>query len=86
MAELGFKTVNEMIGQVQNLETRENIKHWKYSKLDLSPILYKEPASSLIGLFKNEEQDHGLNDLLDWKLLEVAKASISIKEKSYSRF
>ena len=86
MAELGFKTVNEMIGQVQNLETRENIKHWKYSKLDLSPILYKEPASSLIGLFKNEEQDHGLNDLLDWKLLEVAKPALASKKKVTADF
>ena len=86
MAELGFKTVNEMIGQVQNLETRENIKHWKYSKLDLSPILYKEPASSLIGLYKNEEQDHGLNDLLDWKLLEVAKPALASKKKVTADF
>src|SRR6187399_3083645 len=42
MAELGFRTVNEMIGQVDYLQVRENINHWKYSKLDLSPILYKE--------------------------------------------
>ena len=39
MAELGFRTVNEMIGQVDCLEARENVTHWKYSKLDLSPIL-----------------------------------------------
>ena len=39
MAELGFRTVNEMIGQVEYLEERENIEHWKYKKLDLSPIL-----------------------------------------------
>ena len=45
MAELGFRTVNEMIGQVDCLGVRENINHWKFSKLDLSPILYKEPAS-----------------------------------------
>ena len=48
MAELGFKTVNEMVGQVDNLEMRENIEHWKYKNLDLSPILYKEPSSPYI--------------------------------------
>src|SRR4026209_1084208 len=60
MAELGFKTINEMVGQVDYLERRENIDHWKYSKLDLSPILYKEPASLHTGLYKMEEQDHGI--------------------------
>ncbi|MBK5271123.1 MAG: glutamate synthase subunit alpha, partial [Bacteroidia bacterium] len=39
MADLGFKTVNEMIGQVENLEPRDNITHWKFNKIDLSPIL-----------------------------------------------
>ena len=42
MAELGFRTINEMVGQVDYLEKREDISHWKFSKLDLSPILYKE--------------------------------------------
>jgi glutamate synthase (NADPH/NADH) large chain len=81
MAELGYRTVNEMIGQVDNLEVRENINHWKYSKLDLSPILYKEPASATTGLYCMEAQDHGLENLLDWKLLEAAKPAIE-KQKS----
>src|SRR5678815_1159697 len=58
MAELGFRTIQEMVGQVDNLEAKQDIQHWKYSKLDLSPILYKEPASRYTGLFKQEEQDH----------------------------
>src|SRR3982750_472955 len=37
MADLGYRTINEMVGQADNLEVRENINHWKYSKLDLSP-------------------------------------------------
>jgi len=86
MAELGFKTVNEMIGQVDHLEIRENINHWKYSKLDLSPILYKEPASYFTGLYKSEEQDHGIAAVLDWKLLETAKPAIENKEKVVASF
>jgi len=86
MAELGFKTVNEMIGQVENLEVRENLTHWKYSKLDLSPVLYKEPASLYTGLHKMEEQDHGLEDLLDWKLLEAAQPALLNKEKVSAQF
>ncbi|MBC7949535.1 MAG: glutamate synthase large subunit, partial [Chitinophagaceae bacterium] len=76
MAELGFRTVNEMVGQVDNLGIRENVSHWKYHKLDLSPILYKEPASEFTGLFCNEEQDHGIADVLDWKLLEAARPAL----------
>ena len=86
MAELGFRTVNEMIGQADCLESRENINHWKYSKLDLSPILYKEPASEYIGLYKQEEQDHGLFNVLDWKLLETAKPALESLQKVKASF
>lgn len=86
MAELGFKTVNEMIGQVDSLGLRENITHWKYSKLDLSPILFKEPASPYVGLYKQEEQDHGIAQVLDWKLLEAAKPALEKQEKIKASF
>ncbi|CAN5737462.1 glutamate synthase large subunit [soil metagenome] len=86
MAELGFRTVNEMIGQSDVLTTRDNIHHWKYSKLDLSPILYKEPASEYVGLYKQEEQDHGLADVLDWKLLEASQPALETKQKVTATF
>ena len=86
MAELGFKTVNEMVGQAQYLEQKTDIKHWKYSKLDLSPILYKEPATEYVGLYNTEEQDHGLSDVIDWKLLEVAKPALDNQEKVTGTF
>ncbi len=86
MAQLGFRTINEMVGQVDYLEKRENISHWKYSTLDLAPILYKEPASKNTGLFKSEEQDHGLANVLDWKLLEIAQPAINSKEKINASF
>ena len=86
MAELGFRTIQEMVGQVDNLEAKDDIKHWKYSKLDLSPILYKEPASRYTGLYKQEEQDHGIADVLDWKLLEKAMPAIDRGETVYAEF
>ncbi len=86
MADLGFRTVNEMVGQVENLEMRENITHWKYSKLDLSPILYKEPTSLYTGLHKMEEQDHGLEEVLDWKLLKAAQPAIDKLERVAASF
>jgi glutamate synthase (NADPH/NADH) large chain len=86
MAELGFKTVNEMVGQVDCLEMREGITHWKYSKLDLSPILYKEPASIFTGLYNTEAQDHGLDNVLDLRLLEAAKPALENQQKVTGTF
>jgi glutamate synthase (NADPH/NADH) large chain len=76
MAELGFRTIEEMVGQVDCLEQKPDVKHWKYGKLDLSKILYKEPASAETGLYNQEEQDHGMSDLLDWKLLEAVQPAL----------
>ncbi|OYU55232.1 MAG: glutamate synthase large subunit [Chitinophagaceae bacterium BSSC1] len=86
MAELGYRTVNEMIGQVENLEMREGITHWKYSKLDLSPILYKEPASEDTSLYNQEKQDHGISEVLDWQLLKIAQAAIDNKQRVEGSF
>ena len=81
MAELGYKTVEEMVGQVDALKVREDIKHWKYSKLDLSPILYKEPADAYTGLYKQEEQDHGIASIIDWKIIEQSQSAIEAGKK-----
>lgn len=81
MAELGYRTIEEMVGQSDVLKVREGINHWKYSKLDLSPILYKEPADSFTGLYKQEEQDHGIAGVLDWKLIEEAAPALERQEK-----
>ena len=86
MADLGFRTVNEMIGQADNLEARPDIEHWKYKNLDLSPVLYKEPNSVYSTLYCSEEQDHGLAESLDWKLLEAARAAIDTKQKIKASF
>jgi glutamate synthase (NADPH/NADH) large chain len=86
MAELGFKTVNEMVGQVENLEVKENITHWKYSKLDLSPILYRETVSDDVGLYHIEEQEHNLENILDWKLLAAAKNALENQTKITASF
>ena len=81
MAELGFRTINEMVGQVDYLERRGNVTHPKFAKLDLSPILFKEPASKFTGLYKCEEQDHGLAEVLDWQLLKAAQPAIDNLQK-----
>jgi glutamate synthase (NADPH/NADH) large chain len=75
MAELGFRTINEMVGQTQMLKVRENIEHWKYKNLDLSPILYQYPIEGTTH-YKTNEQEHGIDNVLDWKMLKVIKHAL----------
>jgi len=86
MAELGYRTINEMVGQVDALTMRENITHWKYKNLDLSEVLYKEPAEPSVGLYQTETQDHLMSDVLDWKLLAAAKPAIHSQQKVSAQF
>ena len=86
MAELGFRTVEEMIGQVDCLEVREDIQHWKYKNLDLSAVLYKEPNAPYQTLYCSETQDHGISDILDWKLLDAAAPALASKEPVKASF
>lgn len=76
MASMGYRTIEEMVGQAEALKMREGITHWKYAKLDLSPVLYKEPSDPFTAVHKIEEQDHGIADVLDWKLLKEATPAL----------
>ena len=76
MAELGFRNVNEMVGRVDCLVQREDIRHWKAGGIDLSAILYNPPVPSHVGRRCLEAQDHGLDQALDRKLIELAQESI----------
>ena len=80
MAELGFRTVNEMVGRVEHLKMNSDVEHWKYRSLDLSPILYKEVADETVGLYKRIEQDHGIADVLDRRLITSAKLALEEME------
>ncbi len=86
MAQLGFRTVDEMIGRVDKLKVRDNIDHWKYKDLDFSKILYKEPALEGDTLYNSEEQDHALEDVLDRKFIEAAKPALEKGEKVQTSF
>ncbi len=86
MAELGFRTVNEMVGQADCLQMRDNISHWKFKHVDASDVLYKEPASLNTSVYCSEQQDDILSDALDWKLLEKAQPAIHHQQKVYAEF
>ena len=77
MAMLGFRTVNEMVGRVDKLTPRKEVKHWKAKHLDLGKLLYNMADTHKgIGTFCCERQDHGLDKALDWQLLEAAKPAL----------
>ncbi len=85
MAELGFRTINEMVGQSQMLEKRDDLNHWKYKNIDLSKLLYREDSEG-IAQFKQEEQDHGIAEVLDWKLIEAAQPALKNRAEVYKEF
>jgi glutamate synthase (NADPH) large chain len=76
MADLGFRTVNEMVGQSDYLSVRELDDHWKYEHLNLETLLFKEPMSLDAALFKQEEQDHGIENVLDRHLIREASPAL----------
>ncbi|MED5584950.1 MAG: glutamate synthase large subunit [Verrucomicrobiota bacterium] len=77
MAELGFRSINEMIGRVDALEMQKAIDHWKADGIDLSSILTPvEKPHADAGTYCTQTQDHGLDLALDMKLLELAKSAL----------
>ena len=77
MAQLGFRTVNEMVGQVGALDTTQAAEHWKAHKLDLSPVLH-EPESAFMNqdLYCSSRQDHGLDKALDQQLIAQCREAL----------
>ena len=76
MAQLGFRTMDEMIGRVDMLEARHAIEHWKAKGLDLTAITYVPPVPLRVGRRCLIAQDHGLSAALDYKLIDHAKEAI----------
>src|SRR5579871_1871979 len=72
MAQMGFRTFDEMVGRVDMLEPRHAIDHWKAKGIDLSAILHNPQMPSRIARRCVEAQDHGLDQALDYKLIDHA--------------
>ena len=76
MAEMGFRTVEEMIGRVDRLDMRRVERHWKAHGVDLKRVLHAVPLEEGRELFQTERQDHGLAAALDVELIEACKPAI----------
>ena len=84
MSQIGVRTVNEMIGRVDLLDTDDAVDHWKASGLDLSPIL--EPAKAIFNdteFYCTKKQDHALQKAIDNKLIELSQPALRFGKKVF---
>jgi glutamate synthase (ferredoxin) len=82
MAQLGFRTIEEMIGHSERLEARKAVEHWKAKGLDFSNVLYQPDVGPEVGRFCSQKQDHGLEKSLDLStLLKLCEPAIERGEK-----
>ncbi len=82
MAQLGFRSIDEMVGRTDRLEAKHAVDHWKAKGLDFSKILYQPDTGPEVGRFCQMKQDHGIDRSLDMTtLLGLAQPAIERGEK-----
>lgn len=82
MAQLGFRTINEMIGRTDVLEVSDAVNHWKRKGLDLSALLYQPNVPETVGRYCRVAQDHGLEKSLDMQqLLTICQPALEHGER-----
>ena len=81
MSQLGFRTVDEMVGQSQKINMEDAVKNYKTKGINLSKILYKPNVPENTPLKNNTSQDHNLENVLDFTILKEAKLAIEKKVK-----
>ena len=81
MAELGFRTIDDMVGQVQCLVPRNDVDHWKFQHVDLAPILYQaKPMNADETLYCSIAQQHLIDDILDRRMMIDAVKALEGRE------
>lgn len=82
MAQLGFRTINEMVGRTEILDFKKAVNHWKAKGLDYSKIFYAPKVGANVGRYAQMAQDHGLENALDNQvLMELAEPALTEKKK-----
>uniref|UniRef100_E0XSZ0 Glutamate synthase [NADPH] large chain n=1 Tax=uncultured alpha proteobacterium HF0130_06E21 TaxID=710808 RepID=E0XSZ0_9PROT len=76
MAAMGFRTLNEMIGQTDMLDTAAAIEHWKAEGLDFGKLFFKPAEAAHVDIHRTIDQNHPIVDILDGKFIEVAKPAL----------
>ncbi|RED45685.1 glutamate synthase large subunit [Seonamhaeicola aphaedonensis] len=81
MAQLGFRTVEEMVGQTQKINANRAINHYKAKGLDLSSILHRPAEYHNLTIRNTEKQDHNLDEVIDFTILKDSHRALYRKEK-----
>jgi glutamate synthase (ferredoxin) len=81
MAQLGFRTINEMVGQVQKLDRNKAIDHYKAAGIDLTPILYKVDVPAGTKLYNTQKQEHHIEKSIEFDIIAKAHPALFRKEK-----
>ncbi|MGB5668737.1 MAG: glutamate synthase large subunit [Maribacter sp.] len=81
MAQLGFRTVNEMVGQVQKLDRKKAIDHYKAAGIDLTPILHQVDVPKGTKFYNTQKQQHNVDKSIEFEILEKAHPALFRKEK-----
>ena len=79
MASMGYRRFDEMIGQMQMLDKDKAVEHWKARGLDFGKLFHKPVTQMPTPIFHTENQDHGLEKVMDNKLIEQARKAIDTK-------
>ncbi|HZT89989.1 MAG TPA: glutamate synthase large subunit [Stellaceae bacterium] len=80
MAELGFRTFDEMVGRVDRIDMVRAVDHWKAKGIDLSRLLYQESPAPGVAIRHCETQNHGLDKALDNELIALARPALERRE------
>jgi glutamate synthase (NADPH/NADH) large chain len=80
MAELGFNTIDQMVGQTQCLKQLDNVDHWKYNSIDLNPLLHKEECDPDQTLYQSIEQKHLIDKIIDREMIKDAQAALEYQQ------
>jgi len=81
MAELGFRTLEEMVGQTHKINANKAITHYKAKGLDLSAILHRPAQYSEMPVRNTEKQNHGLENVIDFQILKDSHRALYRKEQ-----
>jgi glutamate synthase (NADPH) large chain len=81
MARLGVRKLNDLIGRSDLLDTRKGLEHWKARGLDFSRVFATPQMPPEVARYHCEPQDHGLDKVLDRRLIELARPALERREK-----
>jgi glutamate synthase (NADPH/NADH) large chain len=76
MAVMGYRKFDEMIGQMQMLDKRQVVEHWKAKGLDFSKLFFKPQAPAGVSIYNSERQHHNIHKILDRRLIADAQAAL----------